>query len=514
MRYLKLIYCVLTIFLFSPGAHANYQADIFKLSIVSNKDNILLQWNIKPGYYLYKKRIIVKGITNINYPPALLHQDKLGQWQEIYRNQLQLTIPFREDITVSYQGCSDKAICLPPQTVSKHLSSHAFIWTILSFFGLGVLLAFTPCVLPMLPVMTKVVLGNQTHSKQQIWGLAAAYVVGMAGSYAAVGATLSVVGKNLFMLMQNPLVTIGMAIIYGYFGLATLEWVKIKLPQSWQQKTIHYRANLQSGRYSSAAIIGSLSLLVLSPCVTAPLLGALAYITQLGELWKGTLALCMLGLGMGTPLMIFAVSAGHLLPKAGVWMNQVKSLLAILLFSVAALLIQRTFASIYAYCAWVVVLLIAAWLIKPAKNYLLRVTLIMVLITESTLLTYAIILSKQLPWPFHFTPTTQTVISKHHLEKIIAQTHKPVILYFTAKWCATCQYLDKHVWVSEKLVNLYKKNRFIKIDISDSQEQILSIMRQYGVIAPPTVIKIIPNNAELRLSGDEITLQRLTKWIE
>lgn len=514
MRCLKLIYCVLAIFLFTPGAHASYQADIFKLSIVHDKDNIKLKWNIKPGYYIYKKRISVKGITNITYPPALLHQDKLGKWQEIYRNQLQITVPFQEDLTVSYQGCSDKSVCLPPQTVSKHISSHAFIWTLLSFFGLGVLLAFTPCVLPMLPVMTKVVLGNQTNSKKQIWGLAAAYVIGMAGSYAAVGASISVVGKNLFIIMQNPLVTIGMALIYSYFGLATLEWVKIKLPQSWQQKTSRYRANLTSGRYSSAAIIGSLSLLVLSPCVTAPLLGALAYITQLGEIWKGTMALCMLGLGMGTPLMVFAVSAGHLLPKAGAWMNQVKYLLAILLFSVAALLIQRTFASIYAYCAWVGVLFIALWLIKPTKNYLLRVTLILALITEITLLTYAIMLNKELPWPFHFTPTKHTVISKHHLEKIMASTHKPVILYFTAKWCATCQYLDKHVWNSKKLVNLYEKNQFIKIDVSDSKEQILSIMREYGVIAPPTVIKIIQNNTNLRLSGDEITLQSLTNWIE
>ncbi|NCX96746.1 MAG: hypothetical protein EBX41_10180, partial [Chitinophagia bacterium] len=389
----KVSLIILSCLLFSASFASNLNAKkIFKLKISHSQEQIVLDWKIKPGYFLYQKRIKISNHPIIVWPKAIKHQDRLGLWQYIYRHHLQLSFPFNKTtkIKVQYQGCSDKGICFPPQTMVKtivYTPSHSWLWTMLSFLGLGAFLAFTPCVLPMLPVMTKVVLGNQQHSKKQIWGLAISYVMGMSFSYALVGAVLSQVGKNLFMVMQNQKIVLAMAAVYTYFAFATLEWVKIRLPQSFQQKTLKFRSHLQSGHYGSAALMGSLSLLVLSPCVTAPLLGALTFITQLGEVWKGTIALFMLGLGMGLPLMIFAVSAGHLLPKAGAWMDNIKQILAILLLCVAALLIERAYQGPIAHLPWIGVLLIAAYLLRPQNQHTwskgIRIILVAVLLFES-----------------------------------------------------------------------------------------------------------------------------------
>lgn len=524
----SLLFIFSFLFFLSSFADSPNAKSVFKLKMSAGSNKIELHWDIQPGYFLYKDRIKISGYPNISMPAAVKHRDRMGNMHDIYRHQLHLSIPFHETtkVKITYQGCSDKGICFPPQTQKQtfvYQAQKPFIWILLSFLGLGALLAFTPCVLPMLPVMTKVVLGQQQHSKKQIWGLAIAYVLGMSLSYALVGAVLSQVGKNLFMLMQNPKMTLGMAVVYTYFGLATLEWVKIRLPQNLQSKTLQFRSHLQSGRYGSALLMGSLSLLVLSPCVTAPLLGALAYITQLGEVWKGTLALFTLGLGMGLPLMIFAVSAGHLLPKAGRWMENIKLLLALLLFSVAALLVQRTLSFPYKDVPWIAVMLIAAYLIRPqghlgmAKN--IRLILIFAVLLESLWVCYGLINPQYLPWPFQKPQNpTHEMHMQHELQmdNVFAKTQKPVILYFTAQWCATCQYLEKNVWSNQALQPLFQNYKIIKIDLTHNNQNTQNIMHQFEVVAPPTVIRVksMHDKNMLRLSGEEITVEHLQKWIQ
>lgn len=507
-----------SIFAQSPTAK-----EIFKLKISPTQNRIHLDWTIKPGYFLYQERIFITPKTDITWPKAIKHQDRLGIWHQIYRHQLHLAIPFTQttNVKVEYQGCSDKGICFPPQSIQQtvvYQSLGAFIWTILSFFGLGMLLAFTPCVLPMLPIMTQVVLGDAQRTRKQIFGLALFYVLGMSFSYALVGAVFSQLGKNLFMMMQNPKIVLGMAVVYTYLGLATLQWVQIRLPQGMQQKTLQFRSHLQSGRYGSAFIMGSLSLLILSPCVTAPLLGALTYITQWGQIWKGTLALWTLGLGMGVPLMIFAISAGHLIPKAGAWMENIKELLALLLFGVSALLIQRTFSSPWAYLPWVAVFLLAAWFIRPQKSHTwskpIRMVFMITMLVEAMMIAYGIKHPLALPWPFKKAKSHQHHFhqaQKQNIASLIKNANQPVILYFTAKWCATCQYLEKNVWPSQQLLPLFNNNQVIKIDITENQAYQQQIMQQFHVIAPPTVIQLKQN---LRLSGEEITIDHLKSWIQ
>jgi thioredoxin:protein disulfide reductase len=511
------------IFCMSSFAQTLDAKNIFQLKITSSSEHVILHWDIQPGYFLYKERIKISNSPSISWPPSLKHQDRMGITHDIYRQQLELKIPLPKNmqIKVTYQGCSDSGICFPPQIKKQALAPathQSFIWTLLSFLGLGALMAFTPCVLPMLPVMTKVVLGNHQHSKKQLWGLASCYVLGMSLSYAIVGAILSQIGKNLFMLMQRPVIILSMAIVYTYFGFASLEWIKIKLPQRLQNRSLKLRSHLQSGHYGSAALMGSLSLLVLSPCVTAPLLGALAFITQMGDVWKGTLALFTLGIGMGLPLMLFAVSAGHLLPKAGAWMENIKIILAILLFSVAAILISRILAFPHHYLPWVAVFLMSAYLIRPqehtgaSKHF--RTLMMLGLMAECLMLCYGMIRPSYLPWPFQQSLNIEQPKHMHHsnnIHKAIESSKKPVLLYFTARWCATCQHLEKSVWTNQSLLPLFQNYRIIKVDLTKNRPEDLKVMRQFDVIAPPTIINMSRNQD--RLSGEEITIEHLQNWI-
>ena len=516
--------------------------EVFKLNSNVESNIIHLKWIIKPGNFLYQDRIHWNTnstdikFQDVAWPSALPHTDKLGIKHQIYKNHLELNIPFEgtlsssQKITVRYQGCSEQGVCFPPQDQNIIIEPNTtptpknLILELLSFLGIGILMAFTPCVLPMLPIMTRVVIGDPNkQSTKQTFGLAIAYVLGMACTYSLVGAIIASIGKNLFVLMQQPWIMLSMAGIFITFALSTLGLFEIQLPQKFQQKTLNLRASLSPGHYLSAMLMGSLSLLVLSPCITAPLLGALTYITQMGQVWRGGLALFMLGFGMGIPLIIFAVSAGHWLPKAGSWMDNIKQILALLLFGLAALLITRAIHSSYIPLIWVLLGMIAIYLFRPRKNHskwscLIRLIIIGCIFIYSMWLAIATLHHKDAPWPFHKNHNHQhhivlnsTQSLQHALTK---QTKHPVLLYFSAKWCTTCKYLEQQVWQDKALNHLYQKATFIKVDITDNTAEQTKLMQQYQVIAPPTVILLEPLEkvATCRLLGEEITIPHLKHW--
>lgn len=516
----------------------------FKFSYQTSGSQITLAWDITPGTFLYKDKIHIEALTKglnlqpINWPQGIKHADKLGNQHEIYQNHLELQLGYQAQtaknskVKVQYQGCSEAGICFPPEqntvqfkAIATSAPSKNIILEMLSFLGIGVLLAFTPCVLPMLPIMTRIVVGDRNQQPlHQTIGLSIAYVLGMALTYAAVGALIANIGKNLFVLMQQQWIMLSMAGIYVYFAVATLGYFEIKMPDRFQQKTLNFRSSLKSGRYLTATLMGSLSLLVLSPCVTAPLLGALTYITQLGQVWRGSLALFMLGLGMGIPLMIFAISAGHWLPKAGGWMENVKKVLALLLLSISAILINRAIHAPIALLSWVIVIAASVWLFKPEKNIhgkistSIRAIILTIMTGYASFISLGVVNSNYLPWPFTNSTVHPDFILKtpKSLDKVLAKKSEgPVLLYFSAKWCATCQYLEKKVWADKALSSLLSKATWVKVDLTDNSAAQLKLMQKYQVVAPPTVILLNPKNKQqtaCRLLGEEITIKHLKKW--
>lgn len=502
-------------------AQTHDASKIFELHSEQTTQDLKINFNIQDKHFLYQQRIHIEStdpknvlLGNMVWPAPLMQQDKLGHTHPIYRQSLNLRIPLQirhftpdQQIRIEYQGCSDAGICYPP--VTEYIALHdakpqAFLWILLSFMGLGVLLSFTPCVLPMLPIMTRIVIG-ESHSKGQTWGLSMAYILGMSSSYALVGAIVAHLGKNLFMLAQQPVVLMSMAIIYILFGLATLGVWEIQLPQFIQKTTLNYRHQLSSGKYFSAFVMGAISLLVLSPCVTAPLLGALAYITQLGEVLKGSLALFALGLGMGIPLLVFAVSAGHFLPRVGPWMENIKKVLALLLFAVASLLIQRLLNAPWQMFPWIVTVAIALLLFIPHRPHLVAKTSIFILM----LLSAGLFFYHQMEADGAH-PSLQNI---QQIQKRLSQSHKPILMYFSAKWCTTCHYIETNIISKEKLKDLCRTMDLIRIDISDNTKEQMQIIQTFKIIAPPTMIVWDPKTNTLlyQASGEEITPQQLKK---
>lgn len=483
---------------------------VFVLDTQVKENTMILHFKIAKQHFLYQERIHISPKTTINWPKSESHIDKMGNTYQIYRHELALVIPkpSTKTLTVQYQGCSDKGICYPPQqqtiTINHNISLYQKITILLGFLGFGVLLAFSPCVLPMLPVMTQVVIGKENTSKTKMFFLALSYVLGMSFSYGLVGAVLAKIGKNSFVALQTPIAIVLMALVYLYLGLATLELIRIRLPSSLSQHALLWRSKLQSGHYYSAALIGALSLLILSPCITAPTLAAMTYITQLGQAWMGSIALMLLGFGMGIPLMIFTISAGHFLPKAGPWMNKVKIIIALLLFGLSVLLFTRIPQFAYAKYLWLVWFLVSCYLLKPQSYQ--RVYYITCIIMGIGLGVFIIQNQKT-----HHHLKTMTRLND--IQTKLSQSERPSLVYFSAKWCASCQYIEKNILAKQELAPLLAHYQMIKVDLTEHNAEQERLMQRFHVIAPPTIIRLNPTESA-RLSGEEITLSHLLDLVK
>ena len=510
MSFFKTLFNTFIIICLSIIAHLTFALtpanQVFVLDSKISDNSISLNFNIAAKHFLYKERIHITPESTINWPKALMHTDKMGKIHQIYRHHLNLVLPkpSSTQLEVHFQGCSDESICYPPQhktfAITQKMSLYQKSTILLGFLGFGLLLAFSPCVLPMLPVMAQVVIGKENTSKSKMFFLALSYVLGMSFSFGLVGAVLAKIGKNSFVALQTPTMMIIMALLYLFLGLATLDLIHIKLPGSVQQHVLQWRSKLQSGHYYSAALIGALSLLILSPCITAPTLAAMAYITQLGQAWMGSIALMLLGFGMGIPLMIFTLSAGHLLPKAGPWMNKVKIIIALLLFSLSVLLLTRIPYLSHAKYLWIVWFVAAFYLFKP-KAYQTPYYAVCVMISIGL----GVFLHH------HHQPHHQHIKSMTRLSDIqikLTQSHKPSLVYFSAKWCASCLYIEKNILSKQELSPLLSHYQIIKVDLTEHNAEQERLMKRFHVIAPPTIIRLNPKESA-RLSGEEITLAHL-----
>lgn len=375
-------------------------------------------WQIKPGYFLYRDRISLEEPSDsvlqfgsIIFPQAIEKKDRQGHVYPVYRNDLSLLIPVLGEhsgeslVTLHYQGCSDDGFCYPPESKQLKLAvndqlalisasvvtevntppveqasaqegnaiadiyenSHWFM-VILSFFGFGLLLAFTPCVLPMVPVLSGIIVGHGHEiSTRKAFFLSLSYVLSMSLTYAVAGAIVATLGSNLQIIMQAPWVIGLFSLVFVLLALSMFGFFELKLPVTWQARLAKASRSQHGGHYLGAAIMGCLSTLILSPCVTAPLIGALGYIAHSGNVLFGSLTLFFLGLGMGTPLLLIGTSAGKWLPKAGTWMNSVKNFFGVLLLAVAIYLMGRLLPAPITMILWAALLVFSGHFCRCAK---------------------------------------------------------------------------------------------------------------------------------------------------
>ncbi|MCX7115517.1 MAG: protein-disulfide reductase DsbD [Gammaproteobacteria bacterium] len=465
-------------------------SQVFSLHAQQTDPNTLqLHWTIQPGFFLYKERIHIKRrfsddvqIGTFQLPKARIKKDKQGNTHLIYRQSLTLDIPLlgREAgesvLNVHYQGCSDAGYCYPPQLQAfvvqmgtdhtlkaimpmtppasietsegttgqlSALFKEKSIWLVLlSFFGFGILLAFTPCVLPMIPVLSSMLLQNKAFlSPKKAFCLSFSYVLGLSLTYALLGAGFAYMGGNLQLLFQTPLAIGGLSLLFIILALSMFDVFELRLPSSLQARFSSIFQHQIGRSYGSAFVMGCLSVLILSPCVTPPLVGVFLYVAETGNVGLGMMALFCLGLGSGMPLLILSVSASHYLPKAGPWMQWIKALFGMLLLLVALHLLSGLFS-------------------------------------------------------FSSNQSVTKVNTVQALDEVIKQnTGHPLVLDYDASWCTACRVMEKTTLQDPAVLALLKQVHLIKVDVTHRHSQ--ALLHAYKVMGPPTFIFIKADGKEM-----------------
>jgi thiol:disulfide interchange protein DsbD len=537
---------------------------VFKLQVKAyNPNTFFLEYDIKPGYFLYRDRLHLTqtnthflDLTPLKFPDANTKIDGLGHTISIYRHKLRIPVhliglsPGETILNLRYQGCSDDGFCYPPENTSIKLTintelamtqvaliappkiktatpnpnntnqsafaGHHWIMTLFIFLGLGLLLSLTPCVLPMIPVLSGILVGHgKDLSTRKAFFLSLSYVLSMSLTYAAIGAVVALMGHNLQVLLQSPVTLISFSLVFVLLALSMFDIYQLKLPTSWQAKLANVSYKQAGGHYLGAALMGCLSTLILSPCVTAPLIGALGYIAQTGNIALGTAALFFLGLGMGVPLLLIGASLGRWLPHAGHWMNSIKKIFGLMLLAVAIYLISRLLPAFIIMLLWAGLLIFSGLVFVRTIRSLGIILLlygILILIGASLGNTNPLKpLTQQAKAPqIH----TKIVKNMHELETALQtaqQKKQAVLLDFYADWCTSCQVIESKMLAHPQILEAIKQIQFIKVDLTANTHESRALLHEFNVIAPPTFIFIDTSSHEreaLRLVGD-VSIRKL-----
>ncbi|MDF1827471.1 MAG: protein-disulfide reductase DsbD [Legionellaceae bacterium] len=545
-----------------PPAHTVFQVDVKAY----DPNTLLLTWQIKPGFFLYRDRIRIAAsnhdlieLADIKLPSAQTKTNRLNQTILIYRKKLKLPINLvalhagETMINIDYQGCADDGFCYPPESRAVKLSinpklalthaelidpappppnkttstSSAFTqhhWpiTLLIFLGLGLLLSFTPCVLPMIPVLSGILVGHGKNlSTRKAFLLSLTYVLSMSLTYAAIGAAVTLMGENFQVLLQTPWAIGLFSLLFVMLALSMFGAYDLKLPQSWQAKLANVSYHQATGHYLGAAAMGCLSTLILSPCVTAPLIGALAYIAQTGNIILGTASLFFLGLGMGLPLLLVGASLGRWLPHAGHWMNTVKSIFGIMLLGIAIYLLSRVISPFIIMLLWSSLLVFSGITLGAFRRATSHVTRLsrgigIMLLAYGLLILFGASHGNTNPLKPLILSHTHTDSRTHtHILTTLeateqalgqaAQQHQPVMLDFYADWCTACKSIEANTLRNPKIQEALKNTVLLKLDLTANNHESRALLHKFDVVAPPTFVFFDASGRErpeLRLVGD------------
>ena len=521
--------------------------EAFKLSLVqSTPQSIKLRFVATEGYYLYRHRFQFRAEpADISLGAAILpkgeqkHDEYFGD-VEVYHGVVDVEIPRTDQraftLAVTYQGCADKGLCYPPETerlsidgIGAPTSAQSVGWRELALFFLaGLGLTFTPCVLPMLPILSGVVLRGQVGGLRG-FNLSLAYVLPMAACFALLGALMGMFGAqlNLQARLQSAWVLVPFAMFFALFALAMFGVFELKLPQAISSRLDRIAGRTEGGSLWGAAVLGVVSSLLVSPCVSAPLAGALLYISASGDALGGGLKLFMLGLGMGAPLLLVATGGAAWLPKSGPWMVYVKNAIGVLLLGLAIGLLSRvlpgqiTLLLIGLLAAGVGLFMGALeFVYKPPRKRLGQL-LGMFLLFYALACWFGAFSGQTDPFnpigqsrviagntPAANTGTWQTISTPSELDRVLADAQAsatPLLLDWYADWCISCKVIEREVLKDAKVVERLQGYRLVRFDITASNAEQRALLDRYKLFGPPALMffgKDGVERADVRIIGE------------
>ncbi|MGO2437721.1 MAG: protein-disulfide reductase DsbD [Serratia proteamaculans] len=552
-RLIKLIFLLCSLFflpqaaqasLFSPnGGNQFVPVDqAFAFDFKQQDHQLTLNWQIRPGYYLYRQQIKLvpqqATLGSFELPAGLSHKDEFFGEVAIFKQQLNLPIPLQQaasgaSLSVTYQGCAEAGFCYPPETrvipldaVSASTAPPASapeepapaslpfspLWALL--IGIGI--AFTPCVLPMYPLISGIILGREKpHSSGRILALAVVYVQGMALTYTVLGLVVAAAGLQFQAALQHPYVLIGLSVLFITLALSMFGLYSLQLPSSLQTRLAGWSNSQQGGSLPGVFLMGALAGLICSPCTTAPLSAILLYIAQSGNMWAGGGTLYLYALGMGIPLVLVTLFGNRLLPRSGPWMQYVKEAFGFVILALPVFLLERVIGDLWGLRLWSLLgLAFFGWAfalsLKTSRGWVRALQLL--------LLAAAVIAARPLQdWAFGANSAQQAAVQHLNFTRIsnvdqlnlaLQQAQgKPVMLDLYADWCVACKEFEKYTFsdasVQAKLANAV----LLQADVTANDAEQVALLKHLKVLGLPTILFF-------NGTGQELTTQRVTGFMD
>jgi thiol:disulfide interchange protein DsbD len=520
-------------------------------------------FDIARGYYMYRDRFKFEArgarLGPAVFPEGEHKKDEFFGDAVVYRKAVRIRIPIESggadalDLVVTSQGCADVGVCYVPMesrirlplagreappglTEGPRLVGPAPRWSIYAsdhdiaalfggnallvlagFFGLGLLLALTPCVLPMVPILSAIIAGEgRALDKRRAAVLSSSYVLGMAAAYAAAGVAAAYSGSMLAAALQNPWVLGAFAAVFVWLALSMFGLYDIALPGFLHTRLAAAQGRLPGGRVASVAVMGVLSAVIVSPCVAAPLAGALLYISQTRDVTMGGAALFALALGMGAPLIAVGVSEGALLPKAGAWMNGVKAFFGVLLLAVAIWIVSPVVPGAVVMLAWSALLVGSGVFLRaldrlPAESRaparLGKALGIVALVTGLALLVGALAGSRDPLRPLAgligdggsaIAPVFKRIGSNAELDAALRASGRPAMLDFYADWCVSCKEMEAFTFADARVRQKMGAMLLLQADVTANNDEHKALLKRFSLFGPPGIIFFDAQGREIR----------------
>ena len=547
----------------------------FSAAKSENQENVIVNWSIAEGYYLYQDKISAKlnqeEASSFDVPTFSIspedYNDPYFGLMKIFKKPVQAIFkanqpPLKaEDVVeIAYQGCTE-GFCYPPEvkeikvadlpiaqvantgkTSEKstalsaqpkaeqdRLAENLFNskYAVFGFFLLGLGLAFTPCVLPMLPLLSAIVIGqNQRPNMWRAFALSFVYVQGMALTYTLLGLIVAAIGLPFQVALQHPYVMIGLSIIFVLLALSMFGVFTLQLPSSLQTKLSLLSQQQKAGAFGGVFLMGMIAGLVASPCTSAPLSGALLYVAQSGDLFTGAITLYLLALGMGVPLILITLFGNKILPKSGMWMETVKKLFGFVMLALPVFLISRILPDEWTPRLWAMLdtaffIWFAFQMPKNSTGWVFRILfLVAAMISVKPLQTWV--------WGESQAPSAvenkaishiefKRVKSEAELQQVLAENNKPlVMLDLYADWCVACKEFEKETFTDPSVQKAFGDMLLLQVDMTKNSEENRALMAKYKVLGLPTILFFNRDGKEIegsRINGFMSPVEFL-QWID